>query len=82
MTSDIPVVGINSNADATCRGCSGGGIDRRNMFGDRTTVLGIRLTDYQREKLKALAERDGIKEVDYVRNLINKAIEGDYENLT
>ena len=52
------------------------------MFGDRTTVLGIRLTDYQREKLKALAEREGIKEVDYVRNLINKAIEGDYENLT
>lgn len=52
------------------------------MLGDRTTVLGIRLTDYQREKLKTLAEREGIKEVDYIRNLINKAIEGDYENLT
>lgn len=51
------------------------------MLGDRTTVLGIRLTDYQRDKLKALAERDGIKEVDYVRNLINKAI-SDFEEDT
>lgn len=50
------------------------------MLGDRTTVLGVRLTDYQRDKLKALAQRDGIKEVDFVRELINKAIssfEGD-----
>lgn len=48
------------------------------MLGDKTTVLGIRLTDYQREKLKFLADKDGIKEVDYVRNLVNKAIENEF----
>jgi predicted DNA-binding protein len=48
------------------------------MLGDATTVLGVRLTDYQREKLKYLADKDGIKEVDYVRNLINKAIENEF----
>lgn len=47
------------------------------MLGDKTTVLGIRLTDYQREKLKSLADSQGIKEVDYIRNLINKAIENE-----
>lgn len=48
------------------------------MLGDKTTVLGIRLTDYQREKLKSLADSQGIKEVDYIRNLINKAIENEF----
>lgn len=48
------------------------------MLGDSTTVLGIRLTDYQREKLQNLAKNDGIKEVDFVRNLINKAIENEF----
>lgn len=44
------------------------------MYGEPTTVLGIRLTDYQKEKLKILSSQKGIKEVDFVRNLINDAI--------
>lgn len=41
----------------------------------KTTVLGVRLTDYQREKLKAKAGVDGL-EADVVRKLIDDFIEG------
>lgn len=41
----------------------------------KTSVLGVRLTDYQREKLKGFAQ-EGEKEADVVRRLINDLIEG------
>ena len=44
------------------------------MYGEPTTVFAIRLTEYQREKLKILAQKKGIKEADFVRNLINREI--------
>ena len=44
------------------------------MYGEPTTVFAIRLTEYQRKKLKDLATDKGIKEADFVRNLINEAI--------
>lgn len=41
----------------------------------KTTVLGVRLNDYQREKLQKLAGADGL-EADVVRKLIDDKIEG------
>lgn len=41
----------------------------------RTTVLGVRLNDYQREKLRKLAGKDEIA-ADVVRKLIDDKIEG------
>ena len=41
----------------------------------RTTVLGVRLNDYQRDKLKDLAGAEGL-EADVVRKLIDDKIEG------
>jgi len=45
----------------------------------RTTVLGIRLNDYQRDKLKIKAEDNRMTEVEAVRVLIDKLIEGRIE---
>lgn len=42
-----------------------------------TTVLGVRLTADQREKLKEIARTNRIKEVDVARLLIEKAIDGE-----
>lgn len=42
----------------------------------KTTVLGIRLNDYQREKLQTIAEDNRMTEVEAVRVLIDKLIEG------
>ena len=42
----------------------------------KTTVLGIRLNDYQREKLQNIAEDNRMSEVEAVRVLIDKLIEG------
>ena len=42
----------------------------------KTTVLGIRLNDYQREKLQHIAEDNRMTEVEAVRILIDKLIEG------
>ncbi len=42
----------------------------------KTTVLGIRLNDYQREKLQHIAEDNRTTEVEAVRVLIDKLIEG------
>ena len=42
----------------------------------KTTVLGIRLNDYQREKLQTIAEDNRMTEVEAVRILIDKLIEG------
>ena len=46
------------------------------MIGVRTSVKGVRLTDYQSEKLKDLAKERGITDTDYIRALIDEAIEG------
>jgi len=45
----------------------------------KTTVLGIRLNDYQREKLQTIAEDNRMTEVEAVRVLIDKLIEGRIE---
>ena len=45
----------------------------------KTTVLGIRLNDYQRDKLKIKAEDNRMTEVEAVRVLIDKLIEGRIE---
>ena len=42
----------------------------------KTTVLGIRLNDYQRDKLQTIAEDNRMTEVEAVRVLIDKLIEG------
>lgn len=42
----------------------------------KTTVLGIRLNDYQRGKLQTIAEDNRMTEVEAVRVLIDKLIEG------
>ena len=41
----------------------------------KTTVLGVRLTDYQHEQLKKLAKKNET-EVDVVRKMINDKIDG------
>ena len=46
------------------------------MLGDKTTVMGVRLTDYQREKIKQIAKERGVSDTDYVRSLIDNAIDG------
>ena len=46
------------------------------MLGDKTTVMGVRLTDYQREKIKIIAKERGVSDTDYVRALIDNAIDG------
>lgn len=46
------------------------------MLGDKTTVMGVRLTDYQREKIKQIAKERGVSDTDYVRALIDNAIDG------
>lgn len=42
----------------------------------RTTVLGIRLNDYQREKLEAISKENDLLPVETVRVLVDKLIEG------
>ncbi len=46
------------------------------MLGDKTTVMGVRLTDYQREKIKTIAKERGVSDTDYVRALIDNTIDG------
>ena len=46
------------------------------MLGDKTAVMGVRLTDYQREKIKQIAKERGVSDTDYVRALIDNAIDG------
>lgn len=46
------------------------------MLGDKTIVKGIRLTDYQLEKLNEKAKERGITDTEYVRALIDCAIDG------
>ena len=46
------------------------------MLGDKTTVMGVRLTDYQREKIKIIAKERGVSDTDYVRALIDNVIDG------
>ena len=46
------------------------------MLGDKTTVMGVRLTDYQREKIKQIAKERGVSDTDYVRALIDNTIDG------
>lgn len=42
----------------------------------KTSVVGVRLNDYQRDKLKNIAQGNGILEVDVIRILVDKLIEG------
>ena len=42
----------------------------------KTTVLGIRLNDYQRDRLKEKALEKGCIEADIVRELVDNYIEG------
>jgi len=46
------------------------------VLGDKTIVKGIRLTDYQLEKLNEKAKERGITDTEYVRALIDCAIDG------
>jgi len=46
------------------------------MLGEKTTVMGVRLTDFQREKIKQIAKERGMSDTDYVRALIDNAIDG------
>ena len=46
------------------------------MLGDKTTVMGVRLTDYQRERIKIIAKERGVSDTDYVRALIDNTIDG------
>ena len=46
------------------------------MLGDKTIVKGIRLTDYQIEKLNEISKEHGMTDTDYVRALIDCAIDG------
>ena len=41
----------------------------------KTTVVGIRLNDYQREKLRGLCKKDE-KESDVIKKLVNDKIDG------
>lgn len=42
----------------------------------KTTVLGVRLTEYQREQLKKAAAKRGCSESDIVRLLVDWLIDG------
>ena len=42
----------------------------------KNTVFGVRLNDYQRDKLKAIGKDSGLLEVDILRILADKLIEG------
>lgn len=42
----------------------------------KTTVLGVRLVDFQREQLKKIAKESDITEVELVRILVDKLLEG------
>jgi predicted DNA-binding protein len=42
----------------------------------RTTVVGVRLNDYQREELKRIAEQRGEKEADVLRELLEMLLDG------
>ena len=42
----------------------------------KTTVLGVRLNDYQRDKLIKIARQNDLIEAEIVRILIDKLIEG------
>ena len=46
------------------------------MLGDKTTVMGVRLTDYQRERIKIIAKERGVSDTDYIRALIDNTIDG------
>ena len=46
------------------------------MLGEKTTVMGVRLTDYQREKIKIISKERGVSGTDYVRALIDNTIDG------
>lgn len=39
-------------------------------------MMGVRLTDFQREKIKQIAKERGMSDTDYVRALIDNAIDG------
>ena len=41
----------------------------------RTTVVGVRLNDYQREKLKKIADKRGEKEADVIRALVDMLLD-------
>lgn len=42
----------------------------------KTTVVGVRLNDYTRDKLKKIADDNGVIEAEIIRILIDKLIEG------
>ena len=42
----------------------------------KTTVVGVRLTEYQRERLKEVADRRGEKEADVLRTLLEMLLDG------
>lgn len=42
----------------------------------QTTVVGVRLTEYQREKLKEVANKRGEKEADVLRALLEMLLDG------
>lgn len=42
----------------------------------KTTVVGVRLNDYTREKLKKIADENGVIEAEIIRILLDKLIEG------
>ena len=42
----------------------------------KTTVFGVRLTDYQREELKKIADKRGENATDTVKLLIDMLIDG------
>lgn len=42
----------------------------------RTTVVGVRLNEYQREELKKIADKRGEKESDVLRELLEMLLDG------
>jgi predicted DNA-binding ribbon-helix-helix protein len=42
----------------------------------KTTVVGVRLNDYTRGKLKKIADDNGVIEAEIIRILVDKLIEG------
>lgn len=42
----------------------------------KTTVVGVRLNDYTRDKLKKIADDNGVIEAEIIRILVDKLIEG------
>ena len=42
----------------------------------KTTVVGVRLNEYQREQLKKIADKRGEKDVDTIRRLVEMLLDG------